>query len=299
MRRAVLGACDALDGLADGIVDNLPACTKPLVDAQLAALTCSGAKTEACLSADQIATMRKAFDGTFDSRGTQLYSDWQWDAGIGGLNGNTYNPSWRSWWLGSFASASNNAIKLNFATALAVAYTTPPRPVATADSLAYSLGYDFDTEPIKLYVTSGAFTQSAAQLYFTDAVDLSAFKGRGGKLMVYHGASDSSVSVNDTLRWYQEMSRQMGADTPSFARMYVVPGMAHCSGGPATDSFDMLPQLVDWVEKGLAPDAVVARATNPGYFGVASRSRPLCPYPKQSRYNGSGDINDAVNFSCR
>ena len=156
MRSAVLGACDALDGLADGIVDNLPACTKPLVDAQLAALTCSGAKTEACLSADQIATMRKAFDGTFDSRGTQLYSDWQWDAGIGGLNGNTYNPSWRSWWLGSFASATNNAIKLNFATALAVAYTTPPRPVATADSLAYSLGYDFDTEPIKLYVTSGA-----------------------------------------------------------------------------------------------------------------------------------------------
>ncbi len=276
-----------------------PACTKPLVSAKFAALTCSGAKTDTCLSADQIATMLKAFDGTFDSRGKQLYADWQWDAGIGGLNGSTYNPSWRSWWLGSFASATPNAIKLNFATALAVAYTTPPQVVATADSLAYSLAYNFDTEPGKLYTTSGAFTQSAAQLYFADSTDLEGFKARRGKLMVYHGASDSSVSVNDTLRWYQDMNRRMGADTPSFARMYIVPGMGHCSGGPATDSFDMLPQLVEWVEKGVAPDRVVAKATNPGYFGVAARTRPLCVYPKQTRYNGAGDINDAANFSCR
>lgn len=298
-RNAVLGACDALDGLSDGIVDNLPACTKPVVEAKLAELRCTGAKTAACLSGDQIDTMRKAFDGTLNSQGTQLYSDWQWDAGIGGLNGTAYNPSWRSWWLGSYASATNNATKLNFATAEAVAYTTPPQIVATANSLSYSLAYNFDTDPIKLYATSGAFTQSAAQLYFADSPYLSPFKARGGKMMVYHGGSDSSVSVNDTLRWYQAMSVQMGPDTASFARMYVVPGMAHCSGGPATDRFDMLPQLVDWVEKGTAPDSVIATATNPGYFGVAARSRPLCPYPKQTRYKGSGDVNDAANFICQ
>jgi len=198
MRNAVLAACDSLDGLADGIVDNQPACTTQRVSEQFAALQCTGAKTDACLTADQIATMRKAYEGTFDSRGRQLYSDWQWDAGIGGLDGTTYNPSWRSWWLG-----------------------------------------------------------------------------------------------------YRKMSEFMGSRTQDFARMYVVPGMAHCSGGPATDSFDMLPQLVEWVEQGKAPEAVVARASNPGYFGVAARTRPLCPYPKQARYNGSGDINDAANFSCR
>jgi pimeloyl-ACP methyl ester carboxylesterase len=299
MRDAVLSACDSLDGLADGIVDNLPACTKPLVNAKLAAIQCTGAKTDSCLSADQVATMQKAFDGTLNSSGKQLYSDWQWDAGIGGKNGTAFNPSWRSWWLGSFASATNNATKLNFATAEAVAYNTPPQVVSTADSLAYALGYDFDTGPAMLFATSGPFTQTAAQLYFTDSVDVDAFRSRGGKMMVYHGGSDSSVSVNDTLKWYQAMSANMGAATPNFARMFVVPGMAHCSGGPATDSFDMLPQLVNWVENGVAPDSVTAKAINPGYFGVAARSRPLCPFPKQSRYKGSGDINDAANFSCQ
>lgn len=300
MRNAVLKACDAMDGLADGIVDNQPACTPARVAPALAEIQCSGAKTDACLSADQIATMQKAYLGTFNSRGQQLYSDWQWDAGMGGQNGSSYNPSWRSWWLGSYASATNNATKLNFATALAVAYSTPPRlPSPVSQSLAYALGYDFDTEPAKLYATSPPFNQSAAQLYFTDATDLSRFRARRAKLMVYHGASDSSVSVNDTLRWYQAMSAAMGGDARDFARFFVVPGMNHCSGGPATDSFDMLPQLVDWVERGTAPASVTARASNPGYFNVAARTRPLCPYPQQARYTGSGDINDAANFRCQ
>jgi hypothetical protein len=85
----------------------------------------------------------------------------------------------------------------------------------------------------------------------------------------------------------------------NFARLFVVPGMNHCSGGPSTDNFDMFPVVVNWVEKGAAPDSVVANASSPGFFGVASRSRPLCPYPKQTRYNGSGDINVASNFTCQ
>jgi pimeloyl-ACP methyl ester carboxylesterase len=177
MRNAVLAACDALDGLADGIVDNQPACTPALVSAKLADIQCTAAKTDTCLSADQIDTM--------------------------------------------------------------------------------------------------------------------------SKMMLYQGASDSSVSIKDTLRWYDAMNAQMGSNAQDFARMYVVPGMAHCSGGPATDSFDMLAQLVDWVEKGTTPDSVPATASNPGYFGVTARTRPLCPYPKQTRYKGSGDINDAANFTCQ
>jgi feruloyl esterase len=117
--------------------------------------------------------------------------------------------------------------------------------------------------------------------------------------MVYHGGSDSSVSVNSTLRWYNAMNSAMGGNAQSFARMFVVPGMNHCSGGPATDKFDMIPQLVEWVERGTPPESVIASATTPAYFNATSRTRPLCPYPKQSRYKGTGDINDAANFSCQ
>ena len=305
VRNAVLGACDSLDGLVDGSVDNLPACTQPLVHAQLLKVQCTGAKTAACLSADQVATLEKAYAGAVDSHGLSLYSDWPWDPGMSGLNGTSYAQNWRSWWLGSATSATNNATKLNFVSAIAVTYSSQPvLPFTASDVLPYSLAHNFDSDPAKLYATSPinaspAYTQSAASLYFTDSTDLSAFNKRGGKLMVYQGAADSSVSVNDTLRWYNAMNTAMGGNAQSFARMYVVPGMNHCSGGPATDKFDMLPQLVEWVEKGTAPDSVIATATTPGYFNVAARSRPLCPYPKQARYKGSGDVNDAANFTCQ
>jgi feruloyl esterase len=300
VRGAVLSACDDLDGLPDGIVDNLPACTSALVSAKLAEMQCSGAKADTCLTGDQIATLQKAFGGPVDSAGKQLYSDYPWDAGVSAQSGSTYSQNWRSWWLGSYASAANNATKLVFAPAEAVIYTSPPHlPSSVAGALSYSLAYNFDTDPQAIYQSTGIYTQSAAQLYFTDDPDLSAFKTHGGKLMMYQGGSDSSLSMSDLLKWYNAMNQKMGGNAQDFARLYLVPGMNHCSGGPATDKFNMLPQLVNWVENGVAPDSVTAAATNPGYFNVASRTRPLCPYPKQSRYKGSGDINDAANFSCR
>lgn len=300
VRNAVLKACDSLDGLADGILDNLSACTKSRVEPELAQLQCTGAKTDSCLTSDQIQTLENAFDGAVNSRGQPLYADWPWDAGIGGKNGATFSQSWRNGWLGSYTATTNTASKLGAVLPLAVAYSTPPTlPIATADIMRYALNYNFETDPAKLYATSSLYQQSAAQLYFTDKTDLSPFMNRGGKLMVYHGGSDSTVSLNDTLRWYDAMNAQMGSNAQDFARFYIVPGMGHCSGGPATDSFDMLPQLVDWVENGVPPDSVPASASVPGYFGVAARTRPLCPYPKQARFRGAGDINDAASFTCQ
>ena len=171
-------------------------------------------------------------------------------------------------------------------------------PRGPADSLPFSLAYNFDTDVARIYDTSTTYPASVASMYFTEATDLSPFQRRGGKLMVYHGGADSAISLNDTLRWYEGVAKQMGSRTQDFARMFVVPGMNHCRGGPATDSFDMLPQLVQWVEQGQAPELVIARASTPAYFNVAARSRPLCPYPKQARYLGAGDINDASNFRC-
>ncbi|MEY2953673.1 MAG: hypothetical protein RLZZ401_1760 [Pseudomonadota bacterium] len=299
VRQAVLQACDALDGLVDGVVDNLPACTTAAVTPRLRQLQCSGDKSASCLGADQIDTLLTAYAGVANARGQRLYPDWPWDGGIGGFDGKAYNQAWRAWWLGSHAGTSNNAIKLRYSTPLAVAYTTPPvLPISVSDSLRYSMAYDFDTEPAKLHTTSGLFTESAATLYFTDRTDLRAFQSRQGKLILYHGASDSAVSMHDTQQWYQAMQQRMGPGTPDFARLFLVPGMAHCRGGPATDSFDMLAPLVKWVEQGIAPSQVIAQASNPAYFNVPSRTRPLCPYPQQARYKGQGDINDATSFQC-
>ena len=300
VNQAVLDACDGLDGLVDGIVDNMPACTNQRVEAQLAAIQCTGDKNNSCLSKDQIVTMQKAFSSLTNAQGKPLYSDWPWDAGISGKADGKYNQGWRSWWLGAYDSPTNNSAKLNYATPLAVVYTTPPSlPISVADSLSYSLNYNFDTDPQKLYVASGIYKKSAAELFFTDETDLSKFRDRGGKLMMYQGGSDSAISTNDILNWYKAMDKKMDSQANKFARMFVVPGMNHCRGGPATDHFDMLPQLVNWVENGIAPESVIAKSNNPAYFNVDSRSRPLCPYPLQTRYRGSGSINEASNFSCQ
>jgi feruloyl esterase len=300
VRGAVLSACDALDGLADGIVDDIPACTPALVDPQLAALQCTGAKTDACLSSDQIVALQAAMAGPKNSQGIALYNSWPWDAGISGQSGATFNQGWRSWWLGSFASATNNSTKLVLAgAALPLDFIAPPAIVPTSGIVDYMLAFDLDTDAPKIYQRSGIYSQSPAQFMFADSTSLSVFRDRGGKMIMYHGGSDTSFSVKDTIDYYDALDSTNAGKAAEFVRLFVVPGMNHCSGGPATDRFDALTPLVDWVEKGVAPDSIVATASNPGYFGVAARTRPLCPYPKQTRYKGSGDINLASNFTCQ
>jgi len=139
--------------------------------------------------------------------------------------------------------------------------------------------------------------------------DLSTLKNRGAKLMIYHGTADSMFSSDDSTTYYNNLRQANGGDASKVARFYRVPGMNHCSEGPSTDQFDMLTPLVAWVEKGIAPDRVVANVRGAGNpAGVNAdlpsgwspvRSRPLCPYPKVARYKGSGSMELADNFSCK
>jgi feruloyl esterase len=273
LRKGILQACDAQDGVADGLVSNPAACK---FDPQ--ALQCSGAKTADCLSAAQVGALQKIFTGARNSAGQPLYFSWPWDPGIG-------HPAndWRAWKLGNSTTAQANSRHVFLMQdALQGYFVTPP------DRSLSIYRFDFDRDPARMDAHAWIFNTG-------DDVKLAGYKARGGKLLFAHGTADPIFSPDEMVDYYQRLSREHGAGTPDFARLFLIPGMAHCQGGAATDSWDGLGALVDWVEKGQAPQRIVASGTTvfPG------RTRPLCPYPQYAHYNGSGDPEKAENFSCR
>ena len=298
--QAILTACDRLDGLEDGIIDNFTACTAGVVRPKLADITCKDEKSNTCLAPGQVDALTKVLEGARDSKGELLYADWAWDRGIGGKSGNGYNQGWRIWKIGAYNAPSNTAINTTLgATAVASIFTTPPTAVATGEGapLAFLLGINFDREGRKVLAETGTYTQSARDFMMASSTDLSAFRKRGGKLVIVQGVSDPIFSIKDTLTWWNEVNRINGGKAGDFVRVFAVPGMNHCAGGPATDQFDAFAALVNWVEHQSAPQEIVAKA------GAASpwpgRTRPLCAYPKQARYKGTGSIEEAGNFVCR
>jgi feruloyl esterase len=271
--KGVLNACDAQDGVADGMVSNPAACKfDPAV------LQCTGAKDASCLSAPQVGALKKVFEGARNSSGEKLYFSWPWDAGIG-------NPAndWRAWKLGTSTTAAPNSRHVFLMQdALQGYFVTPP------DRRLSVFGFNFDKDPARMDAYSWVFNTA-------DDVQLAAYKARGGKLLIAHGMADPIFSPHEMIDYYERMTAANGASTPDFARLFLIPGMGHCSGGAATDSWDGLQALVDWVEKSEPPKQIIARGTTvfPG------RTRPLCPYPQHARYKGQGNIEDAANFSCQ
>ena len=244
----ILNACEANDGLKDGMVFNTRACK---FDPEV--LTCKGAKTDACLTSQQAGALKKAFAGPRNSKGDLVYPMNAYDAGITNLLPSSNPP--------------------------AAGATAPPVSIDVDQRLFSLLGNPLEA------VTDTTWT------------NLSSFSAHGGKLLFYHGMSDQAFSAMDTLDYYQRMTKANGGrdQVQNWSRMYLVPGMYHCRGGEfALDTFDLLTAAVNWVEKGTAPESVVA--TGKAFPG---RSRPLCAYPKYAHYKGQGDSEDAKNFECR
>jgi Tannase and feruloyl esterase len=286
---AVLKACDAADGVVDGMVQNLAQCTTAKVRPELDARTCTGAKNPTCLSREQVDALIRSLAGPHDSKGNALYADWPWDAGIAG-------SGWRIWKLG--VPGAMDAINVVLGSpALSALFVTPPFDIADTPeaNLRYQLAFDFDRDAPKIFSKSAQFPRSGWDLVGAQATDLERFRRRGGKLIVPQGGSDPIFSLNDTINWWRKVDAASHGDASSFVRVYPVPGMNHCAGGPATDQFDALTTLVEWVERGIVPDSIQAKAGPmtpwPG------RTRPLCSYPKIARYR-SGDLNQAASFSC-
>ena len=273
--KAINASCDAADGLTDGIVNNVKACNfNPTV------LQCTGAKTATCLSTEQVGALKDFLGGPKNSAGQALYTGQPADPGIAAAG-------WRAWTLGSSTTAvPDSRYNVLMVDALVNEFFTPPDPTFNP------LSFNFDTDPQRMSWFSAIY-----DTYF-DAT-LSDYKKRGGKMLFIHGMADPIFSAQDTLAYYDRLSANNGglAATQGFARTFLVPGMNHCSGGPATDTFDSIQTMVDWVEKGIAPDTIAAAAL-PSNTDFPNRSRPLCAYPKYAKYKGSGNIEDASNFTC-
>ncbi len=284
--RSVLQACDGLDGLVDGIIGRPQACRfSPAV------LQCTGAKTPQCLTAGQVGALDAYFSGPVLADGRRIYAPYPYDAGVA-------TDGWRRWILGTSTDGKPNALNPAFGASLALVYMTPPEPLSDDPLAVYDFyrSVDLDAAHRRMFATAPGQSESAAQAISANSVDLSGFKARGGRMILYHGVSDPTFSALDTVDWYVRLDRQERGAAERHARLFLVPGMNHCAGGPATDSFDVLAPLVAWVEQGRAPARIEARASAAAPW--PQRTRPLCPYPRYARHTGMGSTEAAGNFSC-
>ncbi|HCM26280.1 MAG: tannase [Treponema sp. GWB1_62_6] len=269
---AVKKAYDAKDGLEDGLVFDIEAERDFVLTAQATGL--SEAKS---------AALRKHFEGPKNSKGERLYSNWPWDTGISDIG-------WRSWILGTEKALPRN-VSLG-SDSMARIFTTPAAPDYSSEKkLEWSMKYDFDLDPPRTVMTAALLDNANPRL--------TAFNKLGGKLILYHGMSDPVFSAYDTIAYYKRVMEENGglAATRSFARLFLFPGMSHVSGGPATDQFDVLTAIMDWIEKGVAPDKIIATGTPGGPYEKISR--PIFPYPAQTVYDGKGDPASASSFIAK
>jgi feruloyl esterase len=294
------------------MIFNTAACRQAFNPASLSQLECSGAKTPTCLLPAQIAAIQNVFAGPVDSQGNALYSNLSYDVGIS-------DPKWTMWTLG--VNPPTAYIPVGYPQPVYVAIPYPPTPAGNitlgAQLAMYLLSSPPDpslnvfTESMddlsnSLNATNSTFTQSAVSYLEATSTNLDTFTGRGGKIIFFHGESDPVFSMYDTVNYYENLSSKYGTATGSFAMLFLVPGMNHCSGGSyALDSFDSLTEIVNWVEQGTAPDSIIVgnsfnQTSNPlsGSALPPGRTRPLCPYPQYAHYTGTGNSESAANFVC-
>ena len=258
IENAVVEACDAADGVKDGVVgDPLQCHFDPGV------LLCKGAESDACLTAPQVAALRKLYDGP----GAKIFPGHA-PGGEGGPGG------WAAWVTGAAPEKS-----------LGFGFGTQFFKNMVYDDAAWDY-HTFDPERD----VKKADAKMAHILNSNDA-DIKPFVKRGGKLILYHGWSDAAIPAYNSINYYNRVAEKLKAkETDASVRLYLAPGMQHCGGGPGPNSFDMNAPIEAWVEKGVAPGPIVARR--------ADRTRPLCPYPEVARWKGSGSTDDAANFTC-
>jgi feruloyl esterase len=267
VKTALLKRCDARDGLADGQIQDWKAC-----DFDPVVLQCRKGQTKACLSPNQVGALRELHRGPHTPASGSIYGPFNYDTGVAG-------SAWRGMRLGSAQSGAANSADATLGLGmLRMFQLTPPDP-------QFDPWGHVDWDQLLHRVAATAAIGDA------DSPFLSTF-ALHGKLIAYNGLSDQGLASSELVDWYRQALAASGAGAGEAMRLYLVPGMTHCGGGEATDRFEMLDAIVDWVEHGKAPDRVPAQTSS----GPAL-SRPLCPYPMVARYKG-GNPADAASFQC-
>ena len=267
LTKSAVAACDATDGLKDGLIDDPRRCSF-----DPATLVCkAGADESTCLTSPQVAAAQRMYEGT-KSPTTKKLIYTGWPRGSEGF-GESAGQSWRQ-------------------------YVTDPKEPSRVGFFKYWLFHDpnWDFRTID-WDRDLAFAEQELPHMAAVETNLAPFKKRGGKLLSYTGWMDPVVPPQDTVAYYEGVTKVMGglAATQSFYRLFMAPGMGHCAGGPGPNQFDAVAALEQWVEKGVAPDTLVASHST---GGKVDRTRPLCVYPKVARYKGTGSIDEAANFTC-
>jgi feruloyl esterase len=261
IHNAVLEACDTMDGVKDGVLDDPTRCRfDPGV------LLCKGTETATCLTSPQVEAARKIYGAAKNPRmgaelspGKEPGSELGWAAAAGG-------PAPNSLGTDHFKYVVLNNPKWDWKT------------------------LDFDKDiAVAERIDNGLINA-------TDP-NLEAFFGRGGKILMYHGWSDQLIPPRFSINYYTSVVKKMGgvAKASTSIRLFMVPGMNHCFGGDGTSNFDRVAALEQWVEQKRAPDEMIGSHVT---GTTADRTRPLCPYPQVARYKGTGSVNEAANFAC-
>jgi hypothetical protein len=276
--QAIYNNCDATDGLADGIITDPSKCT---FDPHYDLTKCpDGSDGPGCFTNAQIDVIQKIYDGPSNSRG-QLYPGWPVGSEAFGFGWNfsMVGPVPPFFGLGPYPNLSyffaNEILRYHV-------YSDP----------------EYDLHEFNLERNVPDMHPVGAVMNATNP-NLRPFKNHGGKLIMYHGYADPLVNPARSIQYIEEVRGKMGKRADDVARLFMLPGVSHCSGGVGPDTVDWISYLEKWVEGEQAPEEIKAYQYSDPNYTTVTRTRPLCPYPKVARYKGKGDIDDAENFTCQ
>lgn len=275
----VMAKCDAIDGLKDGLIDDPRKCDfDPVKDVPACK---KGADGPDCLTAPQAEAIAKIYKGPM-SKGKNIFPGFM--PGSEAVMPGMFGGPAASGWMNLIVSAQPGGITADFGLAegtMRYLVHNPPKP----DYDCSTFDFDNDTQMLDAW----------SKLADAKNTDLSKFKKRGGKLLMTYGWSDPVLQPMMGVNYYEKAVAKNGPDTSEFFRLFMIPGMSHCSGGVCPNQHDPMTAIINWLEKGIAPEKILAKQLD---NGKVTRTRPLCPYPETARYKGKGSIDEADNFEC-